>query len=128
MTTIKANTIKLINTKSVMVLAFVLFLFSSAQVVAQENNVEITNNIESVKTSSVATNVENSSNTNSDMEFISWFMGTEQKLNIIESDNSTVRESSKTKKKQMISSGIAPNRILYKVILKKMVNQDVANA
>ncbi|MBS7788257.1 hypothetical protein KIH23_13215 [Flavobacterium sp. CYK-55] len=49
---------------------------------------------------------------NSNMNMVSWFMMTKQTANgVITKEN--------TAKKQMITSGIAPNRLLIKVLLKK---------
>ena len=49
---------------------------------------------------------------NSSMNMVSWFMGTKQTTN----DN-IVKES--TSKKQIMTSGTAPNRLLIKTFLKK---------
>ena len=51
---------------------------------------------------------------NSTLNFVSWFMGTKQTPN---AGSST--EVSGNSKKQMINSGIAPNRLLIKSFLKK---------
>jgi len=49
---------------------------------------------------------------NTSMNMVSWFMGTRQTTN-----ESITKESNS--KKQMMTSGIAPNRLLIKVLLKK---------
>ena len=49
---------------------------------------------------------------NTSMNMVSWFMGTKQTTN----ENITKETSSK---KQMMTSGIAPNRLLIKTFLKK---------
>ena len=49
---------------------------------------------------------------NASMNMVSWFMGTRQTTN-----ENTTKES--TSKKQMMTSGIAPNRLLIKTFLKK---------
>ena len=49
---------------------------------------------------------------NASMNMVSWFMGTKQTTN-----ENTTKES--TSKKQMMTSGIAPNRLLIKTFLKK---------
>jgi hypothetical protein len=49
---------------------------------------------------------------NSSINMVSWFMGTKQTTN----ENMTKETSSK---KQMITSGIAPNRLLISTFLKK---------
>ena len=49
---------------------------------------------------------------NASMNMVSWFMGTKQTTN----ENITKENTSK---KQMMTSGIAPNRLLIKAFLKK---------
>jgi hypothetical protein len=49
---------------------------------------------------------------NSSMNMVSWFMGTKQTTN----ENITKESNSK---KQMMTNGIAPNRLLIKTFLKK---------
>jgi hypothetical protein len=49
---------------------------------------------------------------NASMNMVSWFMGTKQTTN----ENTTKESNSK---KQMMTSGIAPNRLLIKTFLKK---------
>ena len=52
------------------------------------------------------------------INFVLWFMGTKQEPIIkISSENSNL-------KKQMIMSGRAPNRLLMKAFLKKVINLD----
>ena len=55
--------------------------------------------------------------TNTSMNFVSWFMGTKQTPNANQSADAAVSQ-----KKQMINSGIAPNRLLIKAFLKKASN------
>ena len=50
------------------------------------------------------------------MNFVSWFMGTKQTPNANQSGEVL------SAKKQMINSGIAPNRLLIKAFLKKASN------
>ena len=54
----------------------------------------------------------NSVESNSSMNMVSWFMGTKQTTN----ENITKETTSK---KQMMTNGIAPNRLLIKTFLKK---------
>ena len=63
--------------------------------------------------------VENSRAT-SNMEFALWFMGTKQ------DPNSTLSTEGANAKKLIITSGIAPNRVLIKAFLKKVVNYENA--
>lgn len=54
----------------------------------------------------------------SNMEFALWFMGTKQ------DPNSTLSSEGTSAKKLIITSGIAPNRLLIKAFLKKVVNYE----
>ena len=55
--------------------------------------------------------------TNTTMNIVSWFMGTKQTPNANQAN-----DVSNNSKKQMINSGIAPNRLLIKTLLKKAAN------
>jgi hypothetical protein len=50
------------------------------------------------------------------MEFVLWFMGSKQ------DPNTTISPEGINTKKQIMTSGIAPNRLLIKAFLKKAVN------
>ena len=52
------------------------------------------------------------------IDFVGWFMGSNQNQSINESGE-TVDKATSTKK-QIISSGIVPNRVLYKTLVKKV--------
>lgn len=52
----------------------------------------------------------------SNMNFVLWFMGSKQ------SPNATIVPAGTTAKKQFMTSGTAPNRLLIKAFLKKAVN------
>ena len=67
------------------------------------------NTIEVPTTLATATTV---TEANTSMNMVSWFMGTKQTTN----ENITKESNSK---KQMMTSGIAPNRLLIKTFLKK---------
>lgn len=60
------------------------------------------------------------SKANANMEFVLWFMGSKQ------NPNSTISTEGINTKKQIITSGIAPNRVLIKAFLKKAVNYETA--
>jgi hypothetical protein len=104
-----------------LVLVFVLFLVSSVGMLGQNVQpaatststfeVSIASTDETVASTQVITT------TNTTMNFVSWFMGTKQ----TPSTNSSTDFSTSTKK-QMIQSGIAPNRLLIKTFLKKATN------
>ena len=67
------------------------------------------NTIEVPATVATTTTVES----NASINMVSWFMGTKQTTN----ENTTTTESNS--KKQMMTNGIAPNRLLIKTFLKK---------
>ena len=54
--------------------------------------------------------------TNSNMNFVLWFMGTKQ------DPNAKILPAGSNTKKQFMTSGTAPNRLLIKAFLKKAVN------
>ena len=83
-----------------------------SQIASSED--EITTTVE-VKSESART-----SSTN--MEFVQWFMGTKQ------DPNTTISTEGINTKKQIMTSGIAPNRLLIKAFLKKAVNFESALA
>lgn len=100
------------------VLMFVLFLLSNVtlfgQTVAESNtssNTTIENNV-----------VEKESANTSNMNFVIWFMGSKQ------NPGTTISPAGTNTKKQIMTSGLAPNRLLIKAFLKKAVNFEVATA
>jgi hypothetical protein len=97
-----------------MVMAFVLFSVGTAfGQTAAENKIDITtpeNNL--VK--------QEDASTNSNMNFVIWFMGSKQ------DPNAKVSPTGENTKKQFMTSGTAPNRLLIKAFLKKAVNFEVA--
>ncbi len=101
-TTTQTTTLKVI-------FMFAVLFFSCLKMSAQEKQLTeiiVTPTIKA--TASISQNVSE----NESMNFVSWFMGTKQTPNA----NQTKESSSK---KQMMTSGIAPNRLLIKSFLKK---------
>ena len=94
------------------VVLFAVVLFSSFTMTAQ-NGAATVASVPSTEmtTATVSQNV----SANETMSFVSWFMGTKQTTN----GNQATEQSSK---KQMMTSGIAPNRLLIKAFLKKASN------
>lgn len=80
------------------------------QSVSAANNLRVDSVIEIRKMKQEDTS--NASNVN----FVLWFMGSKQ------SPNATVVPAGTTAKKQFITSGTAPNKLLIKAFLKKAVN------
>lgn len=93
---------------TLMVLAFTLVSSSSfaqtTNTVAEMNQTEVT----STKTENVS-----ATTTSNSMNFVLWFMGSKQ------DPNKTINHEGTTAKKQIITSGTAPNRLLIKAFLKK---------
>ncbi len=100
-------------TKCFLFLAFILFSnvsFSQTSPTIVENNpIELV----SVKNENTA-----KTNVNNNVNFVLWFMGTKQDTKT----NTSIEETNT--KKQVITSGTAPNRILIKAFLKKAMNSD----
>jgi hypothetical protein len=91
---------------------FAVVLFSSFTMTAQNG----ASTVASVPTTEMTTaTVSQNVSANETMSFVSWFMGTKQTTN----GNQATEQSSK---KQMMTSGIAPNRLLIKAFLKKASN------
>jgi len=105
------------NKKSFNIFMLLVFLFLTnsavfAQTVADKNNSPIENNL-----------VEKEATTNtSNMNFVIWFMGSKQ------NPNTTVLPAGESTRKQFMTSGLAPNRLLIKAFLKKAINSDSATA
>lgn len=82
----------------------------NVQTMSTENNVTIDTTVEINTMKQEA--VPNASN----MNFVLWFMGSKQ------SPNATMVPAGTTAKKQFMTSGTSPNRLLIKAFLKKAVN------
>ena len=102
-----------------MIVLFVLLVSSSFTMIGQNKN-EVAATAETfqvVASDDTVAAAQSNMTTNTSMNFVSWFMGTKQTPNANQSGDATVSQ-----KKQMINSGIAPNRLLIKAFLKKASN------
>lgn len=106
----KDNTIKSIT----VLVMFVFMLLSNISVFGQSiaKGQSIDNSTETVSAASEV------SASNSNMNFVLWFMGSKQ------DPNSTISVDATNKKKQIMMSGMAPNRLLIKAFLKKAVDYE----
>lgn len=97
----------------------VFILVTNISIFAQtENNLVDLNTIEEIATTKQENvSTVSASNSNNSLHFILWFMGSKQDLNSAQSIEGTTNT-----KKQVITSGVAPNRVLIKTFLKKAVN------
>nr|WP_288834103.1 hypothetical protein [uncultured Flavobacterium sp.] len=98
-----------------LIVVFVLFFMFSFSAFAQDKAVSSTGFAEKVQSTNVKLE---SSRATSNMEFALWFMGTKQ------DPNSTLSTEECNAKKSIITSGMAPNRLLIKAFLKKVVNYE----
>lgn len=113
------------NSKKISTILFLIVLFvfvsvSSAygQTVA-ENNSDLNISIETNSPDTIITKQEDTS-ANSNMNFVLWFMGSKQ------DPNAKITPSGTNTKKQFMTSGATPNRLLIKAFLKKAVNFESA--
>ena len=108
-----------------MVLFFVLFanLAVFGQTTTENNSIQ-TSTVENKElasnTAEISTMKQEATSDTSNMNFVLWFMGSKQ------SPNANVVPAGTTAKKQFITSGTAPNRLLIKAFLKKAVNFESA--
>ena len=101
--------------------AFNSFLFLVFIVVSNTSGfAQTTKNILDVSTTEVIAitkqDIVSTVSTSNSMNFVLWFMGSKQ------DPNSAMSKEGINTKKQVITSGTAPNRLLIKAFLKKAVN------
>ena len=106
---------------------FVCVLLSNVSVFGQTTVENTTAQTETIQDNEVVnTNVEmntmkqESPSNSSNMNFVLWFMGSKQ------SPNANTVPAGTTAKKQFMTSGSAPNRLLIRAFLKKAVNFESA--
>ena len=101
------QTSSFISTTAKAVLVFVVFMFCSVAF-AQD---QLGSSEQELTSTTTANKVSESLN------FMSWFMGTKQSV-----QPNSVQDLKGSSKKQLINSGIAPNRLLHKTFSKKAAN------
>ena len=102
-------------------LVVVLFLMTSFSSFAQSSTLEVVSTKEVVSVETKTALVLD----DSQLDFMNWFMGSKQSQST--NDFTTVNDnSSSSRRKQIISSGVTPNRVLYRTLLKKVVSQENA--
>ncbi len=114
--------IEVCKKNNIIFMVFVLFLLSNISVFAQAttvSNEQIAStgneNVENLNIEMSAMKTQESS-VESNMNFVLWFMGSRQ------TPNATVLPVGTSAKKQFMTSGNEPNRLLIKAFLKKAVN------
>lgn len=112
------------NRKGLFVL-FVLFLLSSVGMFGQNKVVSVTLDVvpvqEIVKDSVRAVALD------SDVDFMNWFMGSRQTQTLQEATSGS-GSTTASRKKQIISSGVVPNKVLYRTFVKRVISQESAIA
>ncbi|MDR6843846.1 hypothetical protein [Flavobacterium granuli] len=116
--------IKIVKTNNSKMHFWVLVMFAfftSSVAFAQKSDVEISLNEVSINQNDYTIDTPpvkvSTSELNSNMNFILWFMGTKEDLN----SNNKSKESFYSKK-SIITSGREPNHLLLKTLLKKAIN------
>lgn len=100
----------------------VLFVLSSLRMFGQTNVTSTTIQNEEEVISVFKQNQTSIVSIDSQIDFVSWFMGSRQsQMNENESAN---KSNSTSTKKQIISSGITPNKVLYRTFMKRVISQD----
>lgn len=119
MNTTAQNT-KNTSSKAAIVL-FVLFLMSSASMLGQNKSASTTTTTIEISIAPVQQVA-----LDSDVDFMNWFMSSKQTQSF--GNGSEVSNSSTpvSRKKQIISSGIVPNKVLYRTLIKKVISQENA--
>lgn len=103
-------------------MVFVFLLFMNASVFGQtvseekvdENNLIVNN------TAELNSNKQENVSTTTNLNFVLWFMGSKQ------DPNTTIQSEGTNTKKKVMTSGIAPNRLLIKAFLKKAADFETA--
>lgn len=109
---------------TILLMVLVFVLLSNVKAFAQtavENNSISSTTMASTSTELNSSKQEEVSNA-SNMNFVLWFMGSKQ------DPNAKVLPAGENTKKQFMTSGMAPNRLLIKAFLKKAVNFETAMA
>lgn len=99
-------------------------LLSNTTIFAQTSESDATSKIENneMVNNTVEINAINQDATSNNMNFVIWFMGSKQDPNV------KISPASENTRKQFMTSGLAPNRLLIKAFLKKAVNFEIATS
>lgn len=104
---------------SIIFMMFVFFLLSNVAAFGQttdENNVANLNSEITINTAETSVAKQENISSASNMNLVLWFMGSKQDPNV------KVSSEGINTKKQFMTSGMAPNRLLIKAFLKKAVS------
>ena len=104
---------------SIIFMMFVFFLLSNVAAFGQatdENNAANLNSEITINTTETSVAKQENISSASNMNLVLWFMGSKQDPNV------KISKEGINTKKQFMTSGMAPNRLLIKAFLKKAVN------
>lgn len=107
--------------KNRIIFLFVLFLLSSFRMFGQTPAVEVVAGKDVVVVSPQVKNDLVSIDTQ--IDFVGWFMGSRQSIN---EDEPAGNSKAVITKKQILTSGITPNKVLYRTFMKRVISQDSA--
>ncbi|MDD5150625.1 MAG: hypothetical protein PHC28_09100 [Flavobacterium sp.] len=112
------------NTINIIFMILFFVLISNVTVFGQTtiNDNSVLNNTIENNTADNNIGKEEATTTSSNMNFVLWFMGSKQDPNV------KIAPAGENTRRQFISSGLAPNRLLIKAFLKKAVNFERATA
>ena len=94
------------------IIMFAFILFTNGSVFGQT----VENDVIANTTTEISVTKRDNARSTSNMNFVLWFMGSKQ------DPNNTISNEGINTKKQVITSGTAPNRLLIKAFLKKAIN------
>ncbi len=121
MNTKTTSTYFISENRNFFVVLFVLFLLSSTDMFGQTKT-EVTPVCEPT---TICKDAVQSIAFDSDVDFMNWFMGSKQVQTIQKTDQTSTTVS---RKKQIISSGVTPNKVLYRTFMKRVISQETAIA
>ncbi len=125
------NFSKIVDKKRSNIVFMILFLVLASNITvfgqtAIKNDTDLNSTIISKtaenKTAENNIGKEETTATSSNVNFVLWFMGSKQDPNV------KISPAGENTRRQFISSGLAPNRLLIKAFLKKAVNFETAMA
>ena len=120
------NTQNTSNTSNkALIVLFVMFLLSSVGMFGQNTTTAVA--APATTTVEVLNVSVNQIALGSDVEFMSWFMSSKQTQSVNGSSEGT-SATAMSRKKQIISSGVVPNKVLYRTLVKKVISQESAIA
>ncbi|MEC4005920.1 hypothetical protein OX283_014720 [Flavobacterium sp. SUN052] len=111
--------------KKGLVLLFILFLLSSVGMFGQTKNETVAPQVTPVIEISIVP--AQAVALDSDTDFMNWFMGSKQ-TQTVQDNTANVGSTTSSRKKQIISSGVTPNKVLYRTFMKKVISQESAIA